>query len=121
MRRTADGQVKFALSNAPQDTPLEEFVRAATMRWPIEQCFETGKSHLGMDHYEHRSWPAWRRHMTYVFLAFLFLQQIRSRWKKNSSDHLSSGKTTGNCGINPFSFNHRKGHDDFHISYSKKS
>jgi SRSO17 transposase len=43
---------------------LEEFVRAATMRWPIEQCFETGKSHLGMDHYEHRSWPAWRRHMT---------------------------------------------------------
>jgi SRSO17 transposase len=82
MRRNADGQIKFAFSNAPTDTPLEEFIQASTMRWPIEQCFETGKSHLGMDHYETRSWPAWHRHMTYVMLAFLFLLRLHFLWEK---------------------------------------
>jgi hypothetical protein len=53
------------------------------MRWPIEQCFQEGKSQLGMNHYEHRSWPAWHRHMTYVFLALHFLMRLRIRLKKS--------------------------------------
>jgi SRSO17 transposase len=52
------------------------------MRWPIEQCFEEGKSHLGMGDYEHRSWPAWHRHMMYVFLGLHFLLRLRLRNKK---------------------------------------
>lgn len=47
------------------------------MRWLIEQCFEDGEKHLGIDHYELRSWPGWNRHMTYVFIALLFLLQLR--------------------------------------------
>jgi len=31
------------------------------MRWPVEQSFEDGKSHLGMGHYEFHSWNAWHR------------------------------------------------------------
>ena len=84
MRRTDDGQLKYAFSNAPADTPLAELCRAATMRWPIEQCFQDGKSQVGMDHYEHRSWPAWHRHMLYVFLALHFLLRLRLRFKKNA-------------------------------------
>jgi len=38
--------------------------------------------HLGMDHYEHRSWPAWHRHMLYVMLAQHFLFRIRQSLKK---------------------------------------
>ena len=85
MRRMEDGQIKFSFSNAPETMPLSELCEAATMRWPIEQCFQDGKSQVGMDKYEHRSWPAWHRHMTYVFLALHFLLRLRLRFKKNTS------------------------------------
>jgi SRSO17 transposase len=49
-----------------------------------EQCFQEGKDQVGMDYYEHRSWPAWHRHMTYVFLALHFLLRLRLLFKKNS-------------------------------------
>ncbi|MFZ5501068.1 MAG: IS701 family transposase, partial [Candidatus Micrarchaeota archaeon] len=90
-RRLEDGQIKYALSNAPPDMPRSELDRAAMMRWSIEQCFRDGKSHLGMDHYEHRSWPAWHRHMIYVFLASLFLLRLRVHGKKNTSSNPSAG------------------------------
>ncbi len=61
------------------------------MRWPIEQCFHEGKDQVGMDHYEHRSWPAWHRHMTYVFLALHFLLRLRIRYKKSSGLDLAAG------------------------------
>ncbi len=82
IRRNSDGQLKYALSNAPEDIPFSELCKASTMRWPIEQCFKEGKDQIGMDHYEHRSWPAWHRHMIYVFLALHFLLRLRIRFKK---------------------------------------
>jgi SRSO17 transposase len=91
LRRTADGQLKYAFSNAPADTPLAELCRAATLRWPIEQCFQDGKSQVGMDHYEHRSWPAWHRHMLYVCLALHFLLRLRLRFKKNAGPDAPAG------------------------------
>lgn len=95
LRRMQDGQVKYAFSNAPQDTPLAELCEAATLRWPIEQCFQDGKSQVGMDHYEHRSWPAWHRHMIYVFLALHFLLRLRMRFKKNTCADPSASAVTG--------------------------
>jgi SRSO17 transposase len=97
LRRTTDGQIKYAFSNAPEDTPLSELCKAAVMRWPIEQCFQDGKSQVGMDHYEHRSWPAWHRHMIYVFLALHFLLRLRIRFKKNSGADITASADTG-CG-----------------------
>jgi len=91
LRRTADGQVKAALSNAPADTPLAALCRAATLRWPIEQCFQDGKSQVGMDQYEHRSWPAWHRHMLYVCLALHFLLRLRLQFKKNAGPDAPAG------------------------------
>lgn len=99
LRRTEDGQVKYAFSNAPEDTPLAELCRAATLRWPIEQCFQDGKSQVGMDHYEHRSWPAWHRHMLYVFLALHFLLRLRLRFKKNAGLDAPAGANTRGSGV----------------------
>ncbi len=59
-------------------------VKASAMRWPIKQCFQEGKGQVGMDCYEHRSWPAWHRHMIYVFLALHFMLRMRLRFTKNS-------------------------------------
>jgi SRSO17 transposase len=85
LRKNADGQIKYAISNAPKKTTLAELTDASIMRWPIEQCFKEGKDQVGMDYYEHRSWPAWHRHMIYVFLALHFLLRLRLRYKKNST------------------------------------
>ena len=84
IRRNPDGQMKFSFSNAPINMSLSEMCKASVMRWPIEQCFEEGKDQLGMNHYEHRSWPAWHRHMIYVFLALHFLLRLRIRFKKKA-------------------------------------
>jgi SRSO17 transposase len=97
IRITPEGKTKFSFSNAPTDMPLSEMCKASLMRWPIEQCFQEGKGQLGMDHYEHRSWPAWHRHMIYVFLGLHFLLRLRIRLKKNSSPHATSSPEA-HCG-----------------------
>jgi len=99
LRRTEDGQLKYAFSNAPADTPLAELCRAATLRWPIEQCFQDGKSQVGMDHYEHRSWPAWHRHMLYVCLALHFLLRLRLQFKKNAGPDAAASATPRGRGV----------------------
>ena len=82
LRNDANQQIKYALSNAPQETPMGELVRVSGARWPIERCFQEGKSELGLDHYEHRSWTAWHRHTRLVFLAQLFLLRLQLKFKK---------------------------------------
>jgi SRSO17 transposase len=99
LRRLEDGQVKAAFSNAPAATPLAALCRAATLRWPIEQCFQDGKSQVGMDHYEHRSWPAWHRHMLYVFLALHFLLRLRLQFKKNAGLDAAAGAPPRGGGV----------------------
>jgi SRSO17 transposase len=84
LRKNIDGQIKYAICNAPKSISFAELIKASTMRWPIEQCFQEGKDPVGMDYYEHRSWPAWHRHMIYVFLALHSLLRLRLRSKENS-------------------------------------
>ena len=84
MRKNSDGQIQYAISNAPRRIKFQELVKASNMRWPIEQCFQEGKSYLGMGNYEHRSWPAWHRHMIFVFLGLHFLLRMRLRYKKKA-------------------------------------
>jgi len=82
VRKNSDGSYKYAISNAPRDTSHLELAKVSTMRWPIEQCFKDGKSHIGMDQYEHRSWVAWNRHMTMVALGLHLLLRIRIKFQK---------------------------------------
>jgi SRSO17 transposase len=91
LRNEANGKIKYALSNAPESTPFSELIRVSGARWPIERCFEEDKSELGFDHYEHRSWTAWHRHMRLVFLAQLFLLRLRLKYKKSPGTDLAPG------------------------------
>jgi SRSO17 transposase len=84
LRRKVEGPVevaelKYYLSNAPADVPLETLVWLSGMRWPIESCFAECKGELGLDHYELRFWPGWHHHMTLVFLAHHFLVRLQAR------------------------------------------
>jgi SRSO17 transposase len=82
LRNDANFKIKYALSNAPEETSMKELVRVSGARWPIERCFQENKSELGLDHYEHRSWTAWHRHMRLVCLAQLFLLRLQIKFKK---------------------------------------
>jgi len=73
---------KLETEGCTVDLPFEELVRVSGARWPIERCFQEEKSDLGLDHYEHRSWPAWHRHTRLVSLAQLFLLRLRHKFKK---------------------------------------
>lgn len=96
LRNDPSGKIKYALSNAPETEPLSELIRVSAARWPIERCFEEDKSELGLDHYEHRSWTAWHRHMRLVFLAQLFLVRLRLQYKKSpGADVAASAGLTG--------------------------
>ena len=97
LRKNTDGKIKYAISNAPKQIPFAELIKASTMRWPIEQCFQEGKGQLGMDNYEHRSWPAWHRHMIYVFLALHFLLRMRLKFKKNSFADATASSPVARC------------------------
>ena len=47
-----DGEVKYFVSNAPSDTPLERLLRLAFTRWNVEHGFRVAKSEIGFGHYE---------------------------------------------------------------------
>jgi SRSO17 transposase len=84
-RNVADpSEVKFYLSNAPQEICWNELVRMCGMRWPIETTFEESKGDVGMDHYEVRSWLGWHHHMLLVMLAHHFLVWMRVQWRERA-------------------------------------
>ena len=86
IRRNLDdpSEVKYFFSNAPANTPLNEFVRISGMRWPIETIFEEAKGEVGLDQYEMRSWQGWHHHMLLVALAHHFLVRLRIRFQEQS-------------------------------------
>jgi len=74
----------YYLSNAPASTPLRTFVWLSGVRWAIEQCFEEGKTELGMAHYEVRKYLGWHHHMLTTMLAHFFLWHLKLRLGKKS-------------------------------------
>jgi SRSO17 transposase len=67
----------FWISNLPADTPIEQLVALAKLRWRIEQDYRELKDALGLDHFEGRSWPGWQHHVTLVSVAHGFLTTER--------------------------------------------
>jgi SRSO17 transposase len=81
----ADALYSYYMSNAPASTPLRTFVWLSGVRWAIEQCFEEGKTELGMAHYEVRKYPGWHHHMLTTMLAHFFLWHLKLRLGKKST------------------------------------
>jgi SRSO17 transposase len=78
----SDAEVKYYLSNAPAEEPLETMALVTGMRFSVEEYFEEGKGYLGMAQYEARAWSSWHHHMSLVGLAHLFVTLTRLRLKK---------------------------------------
>lgn len=63
----------YCLSNAPEQTSLNELARLQAQRFFIEHSFRETKSECGLADYQVRRWDAWHHHMALVMLGALFL------------------------------------------------
>jgi SRSO17 transposase len=70
-------ELAYFLAFGPADTPIEDLVRVAGMRWAIEESFEDAKGAVGLDQYEVRKWNPWYRHITLALLAHAYLEVTR--------------------------------------------
>ena len=70
-------EVKYFVSNAPAETATDPMLLVGLTRWHVERCFEDGKTELGFDHWEGRSYLGLKRHQTVSAVSFLLLAEVR--------------------------------------------
>ena len=90
----AEAPTEYWFSNLPADTPLENLVHWAKLRWRVEHDYRELKHGLGLDHFEGRSWSGWHHHVTLVTAAHAFLTEQRLRPKASAPDSLSTKSST---------------------------
>ena len=60
-------------------TPVQKLVEVAGSRWTVETCFKEGKSEVGLDQYEVRSYDGWYKHITFACLAIALITVLSGR------------------------------------------
>jgi SRSO17 transposase len=93
-------EIKYFVSNAPPETPVEELLVIAFSRWRIERCFEDQKGEVGLDHYEGRRYLGMKRHLILTAVSYLFLSRVRHelRGEKSRVDRVPSAYGRGRSG-----------------------
>ena len=66
-------ELAYYLCAGPPGTTDDDLIRVAGARWAIEECFQTAKNEVGLDHYQVRRYDAWYRHITLALLAHAYL------------------------------------------------
>jgi SRSO17 transposase len=84
-RHVLTGEVKYFLSNAPEDTPVAVLLRVAFDRDHVEKLFEESKGEVGLDHFECRGYRAVRRHLILSMVSALFLSEQAERFRGEKS------------------------------------
>jgi len=81
-------EIKYYISNAPEDTPVKTLLRVAFSRWTVERAFEDSKTELGMDHFEVRKFISVQRHLLLSCVSHVFLSEfcLKHRGKKFGLD-----------------------------------
>lgn len=88
-RHVTTGELKYFLSNASAETPIETLLHVAFTRAEIEQLFGAAKGEIGLDHFEVRQYRSLMRHLTVSLASLLFLQEETTRLiKKLLVEHL---------------------------------
>jgi SRSO17 transposase len=85
-----DGTIKYARSNLPAATSLQQAVSWWKERYQVEQGYRQLKRELGLDHFEGRSWNGFHHHATMTFLAYGFLALASHRLASHQSARAES-------------------------------
>ncbi len=73
IRRADDGELAFYRCWSPRPVPIATLIGVAGRRWSIEETFQAAKTHVGLDHYQCRTWTAWHRFILLAMLALAIL------------------------------------------------
>ncbi|MFC4092573.1 MULTISPECIES: IS701 family transposase [Micromonospora] len=70
-RHLHTGELALHYCHVPEGQPVTKtrLIRAAGLRWPVEECFEFGKDHFGLDQCQARLHAATARHTVLVMAA----------------------------------------------------
>jgi SRSO17 transposase len=91
-RNAATGEVKYFVSNAPADTPLEKLLRVAFRRWNVEHSLRVSKSEIGFGHFEGRHYVALMRHLILCMVVLGFVADHTDRLRgEKPGDHAGAG------------------------------
>jgi SRSO17 transposase len=85
-------EVKYFLSNAPPETPVQTLLLVGFSRWRVERCFEDQKQEIGLDQWEGRRYLGLKRHLILSCISYLFLATVREQLRgKKSGTHRLPG------------------------------
>ena len=93
-RSMQTGELAYYHCYNPRRAGFGELVNVAGARWPIEECFGSGKNEVGLDQYQVRKYDAWQRHITFAMLAHTFLAITALKAKKGDTGHPSNQTPT---------------------------
>jgi len=77
--RTEKQPTKLWLSTMPADTPPDQLVRLAKIRWRVERDYQELKQEIGLDHFEGRGWRGFHHHGALCIAAYALLAAERAR------------------------------------------
>jgi len=80
MRREADGDIQYALSNALADTPLERLAWMESQRYFVERSIQDAKSGIGWDEFQAVKFRAWEHQAALTVAASWFVAQTKLDW-----------------------------------------
>ncbi len=90
-RHLRTGDLTFHYCYLPEGQPptMTRLIRAAGLRWPVEEDFEFGKDQFGLDQCQARLYTAIRRHAVLVMtaLALCAVAQLRDRTDVGNRQH----------------------------------
>ena len=81
-QRESDGDCRYALSNAPPETHLEELAWMLTQRYFVERSIQDAKSEMGWDELEAQKFRAWEHQLALTILASWFVAQTKLDWEQ---------------------------------------
>jgi SRSO17 transposase len=86
-RHLKTGELAFCYCFVPAGQPvtMTRLIRAAGLRWPVEEQFRAGKDFLGLDESQVRLYPAIARH-TVLVMAALAICAVTAAQLKNRTD-----------------------------------
>jgi SRSO17 transposase len=85
-RHLNSGELAFHYCFTPQgQRPVKaRLIRAAGLRWPVEEGFEFGKDYFGLDQCQARLYTAIRRHLVLV-MAALAICAVTAAWLRHAT------------------------------------
>jgi len=91
VRRDADGEIRYSLSNASAETPLIRLAEMEASRYFAERAIQDAKSELGWDEFRAIKYRAWEHQAVLTALASWFLAQVRLEWAQRyrRDEHLA--------------------------------